>query len=63
MAKKLVIDEDICIGCGSCAVLATKTFVMGDDGKAKVLNRTGDKPATIQEAIDSCPVTAITWEE
>ena len=61
--KKLVIDEQICIGCGSCAVLAPKTFIMDDNiGKAKVIEPQGDDGATIKNAIDNCPVAAIKEE-
>ena len=61
--KKLVVDENTCIGCGSCAALAPKTFVMNDKGKAEVTNLNGDPPKVIQEAIDNCPVGAISWKE
>lgn len=61
--KKLKIDEDLCIGCGTCSALAAKTFKLNDDGKAEVLNPSGDDEETIQNAIDSCPVQAISWQK
>lgn len=62
--KKLVIDPDLCIGCGSCVALAPNTFVLDNDsGKAKVVSQDGDEPGVIQSAIDSCPVQAIIWKE
>lgn len=62
--KKLVIDQKVCIGCGTCSVLASKTFKMNDSlGKAEVIDPPGDDEKTIQEGIDSCAVMAITWSE
>ncbi len=61
--KKLVIDKEKCIGCGTCVAMASKTFKLGDDGKSEVLEPVGDDEKTIQEAIGACPVTAISWEE
>lgn len=63
MAKTLKIDENTCIGCGLCVTLAPKTFRMDEDNKAEVINQAGDPEEKIQEAIDSCPVTAITQSE
>ena len=63
---KIIIDKDLCIGCGTCAAIASKSFKMGEDGKAELIDLpvgktgpVGDDQKTIQEAIDSCPVTAI----
>lgn len=57
--KKLVIDKDLCIGCGLCTAVAENTFELSGDGKAAVKNPSGDSEEKIQEAIDSCPVSAI----
>ena len=63
MAKEPVIDKGTCIGCGLCAQTAANTFKMCDDAKAEISNPGGDDEATIQSAIDACPVQAITWKE
>ncbi len=57
--KKPAVDEDKCIGCGTCTVLAPKTFKLGNDGKAAVINPPADEEEKIKEAIDSCPVDAL----
>ncbi len=57
--KSLTVNKKTCIGCGTCAALAPKTFKMGDDGKAEVINATGDNDEIIKSAIASCPVSAI----
>lgn len=62
MAKKPTIDKDKCIGCGTCAALAPKSFKI-DEGKGVALDPAGDDEETIQSAIDSCPVSAISWQE
>ncbi len=57
--KKIIIDKDLCIGCGTCVAIASKNFKLGDDGKAEVIEPVGDGEKAIKEAIDSCPVDAI----
>ncbi|MFA4830695.1 MAG: ferredoxin [Patescibacteria group bacterium] len=57
--NQIKLDKATCIGCGTCAVLAPKTFQMEDDGKAGVINPPGDDEATIKSAADACPVAAI----
>lgn len=56
---KIIVDKNLCLGCGTCVVMAPKTFRLGVDGKAEVIEPAGDKEETIKEAIDSCPVNAI----
>jgi len=56
-----IVDKVKCIGCGTCTVVAGKSFKLGADGKAEVIVPVGDDEKTIQEAVDSCAVTAITW--
>lgn len=53
----LKINDD-CTGCGVCTDIAPDIFKIGDDGLAKVVNANGD-PKKAQEAVDSCPVGAI----
>lgn len=57
--KKLVVDQDKCLGCGTCVVVASKTFRLGRNGKSEVIDENGDSKKEIQNAIDSCPVRAI----
>lgn len=59
MAK---VDQDKCIGCGACTVICPEVFELGDDGKSHVKNPEGASKEKIKEAVDSCPVGAISLE-
>jgi len=61
--KKPVVDKEKCIGCGTCAVLAPKTFKLTNESKVEVINPPGDEEEKIKEAIDACPVNAISLEK
>ncbi len=37
MAKKLKVDDDMCIGCGLCVGSHPTVFEFNDDGKATVV--------------------------
>ena len=63
MAKGAVVDQSTCIGCALCTSICPDVFEMQEDGKSKAVNPTGDSEKNIQQAIDSCPVGAITLEE
>jgi len=54
---KIQVDKEKCIGCGLCASMCDEVFAMGKDGKAFVKAQK-DIPC-VKEAIDSCPVEAI----
>lgn len=60
---KIKVDKEKCIGCGTCVALAPKTFKLGKDGKAEVIDPPGDEKEKIKEALDSCPVDAIKFAE
>ncbi|MBD3311753.1 MAG: ferredoxin [Candidatus Magasanikbacteria bacterium] len=59
---KLKIDKTKCIGCGTCEILASKTFKVGEDGKGTVLPEPHDDEEMIKQAIESCPLGAIEIE-
>ena len=60
MAKP-VVNHDLCIGCGTCESLCPKVFQM-QAGKSHVISEDcGD--CNVQEAVDSCPVSAISLED
>lgn len=58
-----VVDQSACISCGLCIEIAPNTFQFNDENVSEVINPQGDSEELIQQAIDSCPVSCITWEE
>jgi len=64
MSKKVIIDTEECIGCQTCVELCPDVFGFNEDTeKAKVILEKGGPEDCIQEAIDSCPVECIHWEQ
>jgi len=58
---KAKVNQEICIGCGTCESLCPKIFKL-ENGKSQVISDDcGD--CNCQEVIDSCPVSAISMEE
>jgi len=60
---KVIVDKEKCIGCGTCIAIAVKTFRFDKNGKAEVIEPSGDTQEVIKEALDSCPVSAIESSE
>ena len=63
---KIKIDEEKCIGCGSCVAVCPDCFKMTDDNKARLKDEAINKECAddcIKEAIDICPVQVIEIEE
>ena len=52
------VDEEKCIGCGSCASICPKTFEMVE-GKARVKASNVKKITCEKDAQESCAVDAI----
>jgi ferredoxin len=64
MSKKVIIDTDECIGCESCVELCPEVFGFNEETeKAHVIQEAGGPEDCIQEAIETCPVECIFWEE
>jgi ferredoxin len=51
------VDKNKCIGCGLCTSICPAVFKMDDDNKAEVIAQ--KKLPCVKEAIESCPVEAI----
>ena len=62
-ARRVVIDEDECVLCGSCIEICPEVVAIREDaGAAVVIKETGGREDLIQDAIDRCPVQCIAWE-
>lgn len=62
--KKIKVNPDKCIGCGLCVSIAEKVFKMNEQGKSETIEGyegIEGVEGKVKEAIDSCPVAAISW--
>ncbi|MER7518339.1 ferredoxin [Streptomyces sp. NPDC126499] len=64
---RILLDTDVCIGAGQCALVAPDVFTQDDDGFGTVVpggedgGGGGDGPL-VREAARACPVQAITLD-
>ena len=61
--KTPIVDYETCIGCGSCVERCPAVFELRNDEKAWVIGPDKCLTCNCQEAIDVCPVQAISWSE
>lgn len=57
------VDQDECISCESCAELCPEVFRMNEETKSEVLPTATGTEECIQEAMDTCPVECIHWQD
>lgn len=63
MARKIEIDNDLCIGCGTCESVCSEVFEVGDDCKSHVKKGADTSLPCVVEAEDDCPEQAITVKD
>jgi len=62
--KKCVkVDSNTCIGCTLCTQICPNVFEMQNDGKSKAVNACNDTSEKLEQAIEACPVDAISWDD
>ena len=57
------IDHDVCVGSTMCTQIAGNVFTLNENMQSEVLNVRGDSMEKITEAVDNCPVSAISMGE
>lgn len=60
------IGSDVCVGCGACVDICPEVFEMSEDddvAEVKVDEVPEDAEESCREAVESCPVEAITIED
>ncbi|MBP9817853.1 ferredoxin [Candidatus Shapirobacteria bacterium] len=64
MTKKVVVNQDTCIGCNTCPLVDPETFALDTDTyKAFVKKQPTTITDTVDTAVISCPVGAISIVE
>lgn len=64
MSKRVIIDTEECIGCQSCVELCPEIFEFDEEQeKASVILPEGGDENCIEEAMSTCPVECIHWEQ
>lgn len=61
--KKIRVNKEICIGCGACIAIDETHFTFDDEGRSEVISQENLEDANLQNAIESCPVDAISIKE
>lgn len=60
---KAWVNEDECIGCESCVSIAGDVFRMNGNDKAEAYGEvSSSNMESVQEAMDTCPVSAISMK-
>lgn len=62
---KVIVNRDNCIGCGACESIEPSVFQLDDEGISTVINDNVNNAneETLNDAIDSCPTSAIEKSE
>ena len=61
---KVKVNSNSCIGCGACAAVCPNVFELNDEGFAVVKGEVKEEDkVNCQDAVDGCPVSAISVEE
>ena len=63
--KKVIVNKDLCIGCGACQEIAKGVFEIDNDGLATVVCEAiePDIEEDVIDAAEGCPTSAITIKD
>ena len=59
---RVAVDRELCVGSGSCEMLAPDVFEVDDDGVLAVLvpQPADDDVPAVRDAVQACPTRALT---
>ena len=60
--KNVKVNQDTCIGCGSCPAICPQVFEMDGD-KAKVIGEPAGHEDNVKMAKDACPTGSISFDD
>jgi ferredoxin len=64
MSRRVNIDLEECIGCGSCHDICPEVFDLDEEiEKARVIKPKGGPENLVEEAMGACPMQCIYWED
>lgn len=61
--KKVKVSAEACIGCGACVAIDPDHFEFDDNGLSHAINQENLETEELQNAIESCPTSAIAIHE
>ena len=61
--KKIIVNDEACIGCGACVSIDPEHFEFNDEGLSHTTNNENLESTDLASAISSCPTSAISIEE
>ena len=61
--KKINVSPEACIGCGACVAIDPEHFEFNDEGLSHPISNENLESAELNNAIDSCPTSAISLVE
>ena len=61
--KKIIVNDEACIGCGACISLDPEHFEFNDEGLSYATNNENLESSDLASAISSCPTSAISIDE
>ena len=56
---RVEVDRMRCLGSGACAYALPGLFIVGDDGKAKVIAAVEEDDKAVAEVVAECPTAAL----
>ena len=53
----IIVDKNLCIGCGACEVICPKVFKINQEAKSEAISQKNCD--CVKDAIEGCPAQAI----